>query len=60
MCTSDVTPITFFDNEALSERKMPMPDFSSLHTCRNFEEVLWWYQNNDRTLEWDEIGLDLS
>lgn len=60
MCCSDVTLITFYDKEAVLERKLPIPDFPSLHTCRNFEDILWLDQNNHRTLEWDEVGLDLS
>lgn len=60
MCNSDVTPITFFDNLLLPERKLPMPDFNTLHTCRNFDEILEWNANNERTLQWDGIGLDLG
>jgi hypothetical protein len=59
-CTSDVTPITFFDNVLLSSRKLPMPDFNTLHTCRNFDEIWKWNGNNERTLQWNEIGLDLG
>ena len=60
MCSSDVTPITFYDNEEIPERKLPMPDFSTLHTCRNFDEIVKWNANGERTVEWDEIGLDLG
>jgi hypothetical protein len=59
-CKSDVTPITFFDNVLLPARKLPMPDFNTLHTCRNFDEIWQWNGNNERTLQWDEIGLDLG
>jgi hypothetical protein len=59
-CTSDVTPITFYDNVLLPSRKLPMPDFNTLHTCRNFDEIWEWNGNNERTLQWDEIGLDLG
>ena len=58
MCSSDVTPITYYDNEAVPERRLPMPDFPTVHTCRNFEEILSWNNDNDRALEGDEIGLD--
>jgi len=37
-----------------------MPDFNTLHTCRNFDEIWKWNGNNKRTLQWDEIGLDLG
>ena len=60
MCDSDVTPVTFYDALSNPTRKLPMPDFSTLHTCRNFDAVLEWNANNDRTIQWDEIGLDLS
>jgi hypothetical protein len=44
----------------LPSRKLPMPDFNTLHTCRNFDEIWKWNGNNERTLQWDEIGLDLG
>ena len=60
MCTADVTPLTFYDDLSQPERKLPMPDFNTLHTCRNFEEVLEWGYNGERSVEWDEMGLDLG
>lgn len=60
MCQADVTPITFFNNLHLPSRKLPMPDFNTIHTCRNFDAVLDWNNNNERTIQWDEIGLDLG
>ena len=60
MYTSDVTPITFYDNVLLPERKLPMPDFNTLHTCRNFDEILGWNANGERTIQWDEIGLNFG
>lgn len=59
-CKADVTPITFYDDIATPSRKLPMPDFATLHTCRNFEDILSWNQNNERTVQWDEIGLEIS
>ncbi|KAK8859011.1 Tat pathway signal sequence [Apiospora arundinis] len=56
MCTSDVTPITFYDSEALPGRQYPLPDFSSLHTCRNFDAILEWNKNNPRAVMWEEVG----
>lgn len=40
MCDSDVTPVTFYDNVLLPARKLPMPDFSTRHSCRNFSAYL--------------------
>lgn len=60
MCEGDVTPITFYDNVLLPIRKLPMPDFNTLHTCRNFDAILEWNANNERTMQWDEMGLDLG
>jgi hypothetical protein len=60
MCSADVTPLTFYDALDNPARKLPMPDFSTLHTCRNFDELLEWNANNDRAMKWDEMGLDLS
>ncbi|KAK3936197.1 hypothetical protein QBC46DRAFT_412345 [Diplogelasinospora grovesii] len=56
MCTSDVTPITFFDSEALPGRKYPLPDFSSKHVCRDFDAVLDWSWKNPRAVMWEDIG----
>lgn len=56
MCTSDVTPITFYDSEALPGRQYPLPDFSSLHTCRNFDAILEWNKHNPRAVMWEEVG----
>lgn len=60
MCDSDVTPVTFYDNVLNPARKIPMPDFSTRHTCRDFNAVLEWNANNERTIQWNEIGLDLG
>lgn len=59
-CTGDVTPITFYNNVLVPSRTLPMPDFNTLHTCRNFDDILEWNANNERTMQWDEIGLDLA
>jgi hypothetical protein len=57
MCDCDVTPITFYDPLAMSQRELPMPDFNTLHTCRDFDAVLEWNNHNERMFQWDEIGL---
>ncbi|ORY58076.1 uncharacterized protein BCR38DRAFT_460921 [Pseudomassariella vexata] len=56
MCTSDVTPITFFDSESLPGRQLPLPNFSSLHTCRNLDQILEWNMNNPNQVLWEETG----
>ncbi|KAK6837006.1 hypothetical protein PG987_007501 [Apiospora arundinis] len=37
-------------------RQYPLPDFSSLHTCRNFDAILEWNKNNPRAVMWEEVG----
>ncbi|KAI9742169.1 MAG: hypothetical protein M1818_004069 [Claussenomyces sp. TS43310] len=51
MCTADVTPVTFYDAKLMPARKLPMPDCSTLHTCRNFDDILRWNAGNERTLQ---------
>ena len=48
MCQADVTPLTFWDADF---RPMMMPDFGTLHTCRDFDAILEWAQNNPRALK---------
>jgi hypothetical protein len=57
MCSTDVVPILFYDHP-LSQ--LPLPDFSTIHTCRNFDKILEWSYSNDRALDWDDIGLNLE
>lgn len=54
MCSSDVVPVVFYDDP---NEPLPMPDFSTLHRCRNFDDILNWSYNNERKVEWDDIGL---
>lgn len=56
MCTADITPITFVDMKAFARRPLPMPDFSTLHTCRDFDAILDWSWKTDRFVEWEDIG----
>ncbi|KAF7589387.1 hypothetical protein BBP40_004330 [Aspergillus hancockii] len=46
MCTSDVTPMVFSDDHQGFQGRTP--DFSTMHTCRNFWEIRQWVE---------EIGL---
>lgn len=60
MCTADVTPITFYDNLPFPLRKLPMPDFNTRQTCRNFDAILERNEHNERSILCDGIGLDLG
>jgi hypothetical protein len=37
MCIADITPIT---SNWVSWGNNPYPDFSTLHTCRNFDKII--------------------
>jgi len=51
-----VGPIPFYDDTSNPAQQLPLPDFSTTHQCRNFEKLLDWSHNNDRALQWDEVG----
>lgn len=42
-CQSDITPITLYVPKWQED---PTPDFSTLHTCRNFDKILAYVQDN--------------
>lgn len=45
MCTSDITPITA--KEVYWKPKGQFsPDFNTLHTCRNFDKILEFVEQN--------------
>lgn len=54
MCSADVGPVLFYDDPS---QDIPLPDFSTTHQCRNFDRILQWAHDSDRSLEWDMIGL---
>lgn len=56
MCTSDVTPVTFFDDSDIPQRRTPFPDFSTKHTCRDFDAIAEWSWNTERAVMWEDIG----
>lgn len=43
MCESDVTPITLYVPDYQDD---PTPDFSTMHTCRNFDRILEYVHEN--------------
>ncbi|KAL1591915.1 hypothetical protein SLS60_011507 [Paraconiothyrium brasiliense] len=56
MCSADVTPVTFIDDSAVPQRRNSLPDFSTKHTCRNFEEIVNWSWENERAIMWEDVG----
>ncbi|KAE9372881.1 hypothetical protein N431DRAFT_505168 [Stipitochalara longipes BDJ] len=56
MCYADVTPLVLFDPVRTPSVQLPVPNFSSIHTCRNFDEILDWNNNNPRSLTWEQVG----
>ncbi|OAA44134.1 hypothetical protein NOR_03862 [Metarhizium rileyi] len=47
MCAGDVTPITLYIPEWQDD---PTPDFSTMHTCRDFNKILDYVKQNE--IEW--------
>ncbi|KAF8244399.1 hypothetical protein K440DRAFT_558936, partial [Wilcoxina mikolae CBS 423.85] len=43
MCTGDVGLITY---HKLEGRKNPMPDFSTMHKCRKFDDIVNWVEEH--------------
>lgn len=56
MCTPDVTPVTFFDDSDVPQRRTPFPDFSTKHTCRDFDAIAEWSWSTERAVMWKDIG----
>jgi len=57
MCYADVTPVTFYDPADQPNRKWPLPDFGTLHTCRDFDAIVEWSKGNPRAVAFDQMGL---
>ncbi|KAH6630578.1 hypothetical protein B0J18DRAFT_105686 [Chaetomium sp. MPI-SDFR-AT-0129] len=51
MCQADIGVFTFKVYPELGDND-PWPDFSTLHTCRNFEDIRTWAR--DRAVTWDD------
>ncbi|KAK0652716.1 hypothetical protein B0T16DRAFT_455058 [Cercophora newfieldiana] len=56
MCQSDVTPALFYDPLENPLRRDALPDWSSLHTCRDFSAILEWNKNGPRSVRWRDAG----
>lgn len=41
MCQADIGIFTFHDYEEMGPND-PWPDFSTLHVCRNFDDIREW------------------
>jgi len=35
-----------------------MPDFNTLHMCRDFDAVVEWNNKKERTIQWNELRMD--
>ncbi|KAK9412932.1 hypothetical protein SUNI508_12237 [Seiridium unicorne] len=56
MCTADVTPALFYDPLDKPQRRDALPDWSSQHTCRNFDSILEWNMEGPRSIRWRDAG----
>jgi len=57
MCHADVTPVTMVDLVQNPGRRLPVGDFSTLHTCRDFDRILDWARTNPRRVLWKDSGV---
>ncbi|KAK0720196.1 hypothetical protein B0H67DRAFT_534499 [Lasiosphaeris hirsuta] len=60
MCSADVTPAVFYDPLEDPRRRDALPNWSSLHTCRNFDAILEWNKNGPRSVRWRDAGPNLA
>ena len=56
MCSGDVTPVTFYDDSNVPQRRLSFPDFSTRHTCRNFDALVKWNWDTERAVMWEDVG----
>ncbi|KAH8204182.1 hypothetical protein TruAng_001602 [Truncatella angustata] len=56
MCTADVTPALFYDPVDKPQRRDALPDWSSQHTCRDFDAILKWNKEGPRAVRWRDAG----
>ena len=55
MCNADMGIVPFYDDvDPLNV--FAMPDFSTVHRCRNFDQLLGWSNTNARALHWKDLG----
>lgn len=56
MCSADITPLLYYDDEAAPARVLSLPDFSTKHTCRNFDALMNWTWSTERVVMWEDVG----
>ncbi|TDZ30043.1 Cyclochlorotine biosynthesis protein O [Colletotrichum spinosum] len=60
MCYADVTPALFVDPLSNPRRRDALPNWSSMHTCRNFDAILDWNKHGPRSVRWRDAGTNPS
>ncbi|KAH9229973.1 hypothetical protein K456DRAFT_1899252 [Colletotrichum gloeosporioides 23] len=56
MCYADVTPALFVDPLSNPLRRDALPNWSSMHTCRDFDAILDWNNHGPRSVRWRDAG----
>ncbi|KAJ3958936.1 hypothetical protein N0V92_004477 [Colletotrichum tropicale] len=56
MCYADVTPALFVDPLSNRLRRDALPNWSSMHTCRDFDAILDWNKHGPRSVRWRDAG----
>ena len=60
MCQADVTPAIFYDPLEDPRRRDGLPNWSTLHTCRDFDAILDWNKHGPRAVRWRDAGSNPS
>ncbi|KAL0939909.1 uncharacterized protein CTRU02_206519 [Colletotrichum truncatum] len=60
MCYADVTPALFVDPLSNPLRRDALPNWSSMHTCRDFDAILEWNKHGPRSVRWRDAGANPS
>ncbi|KAK0379999.1 hypothetical protein CLIM01_02626 [Colletotrichum limetticola] len=55
-CQGDVTPALFVDPLNNPKRRDALPNWSSMHTCRDFDAILDWNKHGPRSVRWRDAG----
>ncbi|KAK2042649.1 hypothetical protein LZ31DRAFT_500451 [Colletotrichum somersetense] len=59
-CQADVTPALFVDPLDNPLRRDALPNWSSMHTCRDFDAILDWNTHGPRSVRWRDAGANPS
>ncbi|KAK2035488.1 hypothetical protein LX32DRAFT_1236 [Colletotrichum zoysiae] len=59
-CQADVTPALFVDPLNNPLRRDALPNWSSMHTCRDFDAILDWNKHGPRAVRWRDAGANPS